>query len=354
MFTNFPFFPQQASEQAAQVDAVYFFLVAVAGFFGLLIALLVVAFAVKFHRKREDQVGYAIHGSIALELLWTIIPLGITMVMFVWGAQLFFHLTRPPKGAMEIYVVGKQWMWKVQHMDGAREINELHVPVGRPVKLIMGSEDVIHSFFIPDFRVKADVIPGRYNTMWFTASQPGRYHIFCTQYCGTKHSAMIGWVTAMAPAEYQAWLGGGSASGSMADAGAKLFQDLACSTCHLENGQGRGPVLRGAFGKQVDLEGGATAVMDDAYVRESILRPTAKVVRGFQPIMPPFQGLVSEEQLLQLIAYVKSLGTSQGPALPGQPATQTPAGQPGAAPGAPGDTGRPSGAGRPSGSGSGN
>src|SRR5215510_986954 len=177
MFTNFPFFPPQASEQAANVDALYFFLVAVTAFFMVLIA----------------------------------------MVMFVWGAQTFFHLTRPPKGAMEIYVVGKQWMWKAQHMDGAREINELHVPIGRPVKLIMGSEDVIHSFFIPDFRVKADVIPGRYNTLWFTATKPGRYHIFCTQYCGTKHSAMIGWVTALEPAAYQAWLSGGGATGSPAE-----------------------------------------------------------------------------------------------------------------------------------------
>ena len=327
MFTNFPFFPQQASEQAAQVDAVFFFLVAVSGFFAALIAIFIVVFAVKFHRKRHDQVGDAIHGSIALELLWTIIPLGITMIMFIWGAQLFFHLTRAPRGATEVYVVGKQWMWKVQHMDGAREINELHVPVGRPVKLIMGSEDVIHSFFIPAFRVKADVIPGRYNTMWFTASRPGRYHIFCTQYCGTKHSAMIGWVTALPQSEYQVWLAGGARTGTMADAGAQLFQSLACNTCHLEAGQGRGPVLKGAYGKPVELEGGATVVMDDAYIRESILIPTAKVVRGFQPIMPPFQGLVTEEQLLQLIAYVKSLG-AQGPTPPGQPATQTPAGQP--------------------------
>src|SRR5256885_2500005 len=213
MFTNFPFFPQQASEQAATIDALYFFLLAVTGFFALLIAVMVVVFAVKFHRKHEDDVGVAIHGSLALELMWTIIPLGITMVMFVWGAQVFFHMTRPPRGAMEIYVVGKQWMWKLQHVDGAREINELHVPVGRPVKLIMGSEDVIHSFFIPAFRVKADVIPGRYNTMWFTANAPGRYHIFCTQYCGTKHAAMIGRVTAMEPAGYQAWRSGGRATG---------------------------------------------------------------------------------------------------------------------------------------------
>src|SRR3954470_21612351 len=256
MFQNFPFFPQQASEQAAQVDALYFFLVAVSAFFALLIAVLLMVFSVKYHRKHDDEVGAAIHGSIPLELLWTFIPLGITMVMFVWGAQVFFHMTRAPKGAMEIYVVGKQWMWKLQHVDGVREINELHVPVGRPVKLIMGSEDVIHSFFIPDFRVKADVIPGRYNTLWFTASKPGRYHLFCTQYCGTKHSAMIGWVTAMDPGDYQAWLGGGNSGTTMADAGGKLFQDLQCATCHQGAGQQRGPTLAGAYGKPVQLQSG--------------------------------------------------------------------------------------------------
>jgi cytochrome c oxidase subunit II len=308
MFTNFPFFPQQASEQAATVDALYFFLVAVTGAFAVLIAILVVVFAIKFHRKHDDEVGAPIHGSLALELLWTFIPLGITMVMFVWGAQVFFHMTRAPKNAMDIYVVGKQWMWKAQHLDGAREINELHVPIGRPVRLIMGSEDVIHSFFIPDFRVKADVVPGRYNTLWFTASVPGRYHIFCTQYCGTKHSNMIGWVTAMTPADYQTWLSGGSAGGTMAEAGAKLFADLACITCHLDNGLGRGPVLKGLYGKQVLLSSGQTVTVDDSYIRESILNPQAKVVSGFQPIMPTFQGLVTEEQLLQLMAYVKSLG----------------------------------------------
>jgi cytochrome c oxidase subunit II len=326
MFTNFPFFPQQASEQAATIDALYFFLVAVCGLFAALIAVLVVVFAIKFHRRHDDEVGEAIHGSLALELLWTIIPLGITMVMFAWGAQVFFHMTRAPKGAMEIYVVGKQWMWKAQHMDGAREINELHVPIGRPVKLIMGSEDVIHSFFIPDFRVKADVVPGRFNTMWFTASKPGKYHIFCTQYCGTKHSGMIGWVTAMTPADYQAWLSGSSSGGTMTEAGAKLFTDLACNTCHLDTGQGRGPVLKGLYGKQVLLNGLQTTTFDDAYIRESILNPQAKVVAGFQPIMPTFQGLVTEEQVLQLIAYVKSLSetTVTGAATP-PPAAEPPA-----------------------------
>src|SRR3954452_14842874 len=254
MFTNFPFFPEQASAQAAQVDGVFFFMVAVTAFFSLLIATLVVVFAIKYRRRHKDEIGAAIHGSLVLELLWTVIPFLITMVMFGWGAKVFFDIYRPPAGAMEIYVVGKQWMWKAQHMEGQREINELHVPIGRPVKLIMGSEDVIHSFFIPAFRVKADVIPGRYNTLWFTASKPGRYHIFCTQYCGTKHSNMIGWVTAMEPADYQTWLSGGPRTGTMADAGAKLFQDLTCITCHMETTQGKGPVLKGLYGTTVELQ----------------------------------------------------------------------------------------------------
>jgi len=320
MFKNFPFFPEQASAQAAQVDAIYFFMVAVTAFFSLLIAALVVVFAIKYRRRHDAEIGVAIHGSIALELLWSFIPLVIAMVMFGWGAKVFFDMYRPPAGAMEIFVVGKQWMWKAQHADGMREINELHVPVGRPVKLIMGSEDVIHSYYIPAFRVKADVIPGRYNSLWFTATKPGRYHLFCAEYCGTKHSGMIGWVTAMEPAEYQAWLGGGSTTASPIAAGEKLFNDLACSTCHLANGTGRGPVLSGIFGKNVELQGGGSATVDEAYVRESIVNPQAKIVNGFQPIMPTFQGLVTEEQILQLIAYVRSLS---------QQAAGAPAGTPG-------------------------
>jgi cytochrome c oxidase subunit 2 len=191
------------------------------------------------------------------------------------------------------------------------------VPVGRPVKLVMGSEDVIHSYYIPAFRVKADVIPGRYNSLWFTATKPGRYHLFCAEYCGTRHSGMIGWVYAMDPIDYQAWLAGGATTASPVAAGEKLFQDLACATCHLPAGQGRGPVLAGIYGKQIELQGGGTVMADDAYLRESIVNPQAKVVAGFQPIMPTFQGLVTEEQLLQLIAYVRSLSQKSASATPG-------------------------------------
>jgi cytochrome c oxidase subunit 2 len=324
MFTNFPFFPQQASAQAGQVDAIYFFMVAITAFFSLLIAALVVIFAVRYRRRHREEVGYAIHGSLALELLWTIIPFFIVMVMFAWGAKVFFELYRPPAGAMEIYIVGKQWMWKAQHMDGQREINELHVPVGRPVKLIMGSEDVIHSYYIPAFRVKADVIPGRYNVLWFTATKAGSYHLFCAEYCGTKHSGMIGKVIAMEPHDFQAWLSGGRASDSPVAAGEKLFQDLACNTCHRQDTQGRGPVLTNVFGKPVELQDGRSVLADEAYIRESIVNPQAKIVAGFQPIMPTFQGLVSEEQLLQLISYVRSLSQQGAAPASGPQAPQKP------------------------------
>jgi cytochrome c oxidase subunit 2 len=313
MFTNLPLFPQQASVQAGQVDAVYFFLVAVTAFFSLLIAGAIALFAAKYRRRHDAEVGVAIHGSLILEILWSVIPFFITMGMFAWGAKVFFDLYRPPAGAMEIFVVGKQWMWKIQHMDGQREINQLHVPVGRPVKLIMGSEDVIHSFYIPAFRVKADVIPGRYNVLWFEATKPGTYHLFCAEYCGTKHSGMVGSVIAMEPADFQAWLGGGAASDSPVAAGEKLFSSLVCNNCHMQNQQGRGPVLTNLFGTKVELQSGATVVADESYIRESIVNPQAKVVAGFQPLMPTFQGLVTEEQLLQLIAYVRSL-SQQGAA----------------------------------------
>jgi cytochrome c oxidase subunit II len=198
-------------------------------------------------------------------------------------------------------------MWKFQHLDGQREINELHVPVGRNVKLIMTSEDVIHDFFVPAFRVKADVIPGRYVDIWFHATKPGRYHLFCAEYCGTRHSGMTGEVIVMELGDYQAWLSGGGPEGSLASAGEKLFADLACNGCHRPDSTGRGPVLNGLFGRTIMTSTGETVTVDEAYVRESILNPSARITAGYQPIMPTFQGLVSEEDLLRLVEYVKSL-----------------------------------------------
>jgi cytochrome c oxidase subunit 2 len=289
------------------MDLLYLFIVSVCTFFAVLVTVLIVVFTIKFRRRHPDDVGANIHGSIALELTWTIIPFVLAMIMFAWGADLFFRLSRPPRDAMEITVVGKQWMWKIQHPDGTREINELHVPVGRPVRITLGSEDVIHNFSLPAFRVKMDAVPGRLTTLWFEATKVGTYHLFCAEYCGTNHSAMIGEVIVMLPEDYEAWLGGGRTTGTPVENGERLFADLACITCHKEDSTGRGPSLLGLFGSTVDLADGRSVVADENFIRESIMNSQAKVVRGYQPIMPAFQGMVSEENLLQLIAYIKSL-----------------------------------------------
>lgn len=319
-----PLFPESASTMAPRVDALYLFLVGLAAFFSLLIAGLIVYYAVKFRRRSADAIGARIHGGTILEITWTAIPLAITMVIFVWGASVYFAMSQSPSDTLNIYVVGKQWMWKFQHLDGQREINQLHVPAGRAVKLITTSEDVIHDFFVPAFRVKADVIPGRYVSIWFEPTKPGRYHLFCAEYCGTKHSGMVGEIVVMEPEDYQAWLSGGTEEGSLAAAGQKLFNDLACQTCHRADAQGRGPILENLFGKTITLQDGSQVVADEAYFRESILRPGARITAGFQPVMPAFQGLVSEEGLLELIEYVKSLST-QPQVSPARPVSGGPA-----------------------------
>jgi cytochrome c oxidase subunit II len=306
MFDTFPLWPTRASTTAGQVDALYIFLVTLSVLMSTTIFVLILFFAAKY-RRRKGTVAEQIEGSTVLEVTWSVAPLLLFMVIFVWGAVIYFHERTPPRGATEVYVVAKQWMWKLQHEEGPREINELHVPVGRDVKLIMTSQDVIHSFYIPAFRLKQDVLPGRYTTLWFRATRAGTYHLFCAEYCGTMHSGMIGQVVVLEPAQYEAWLGGGAPTGSLATTGAALFQQLGCSTCHRSDTQGRGPNLVGILGKKVLLEDGRTVVADDDYIRESILSPSAKVVAGFKPIMPVFQGLVSEEQLNALVAYVKSL-----------------------------------------------
>jgi len=306
---SFPLFPEQASTIAGQTDALYFFLIGVSVFFSLLIAGLVIYFAVKYRRRSETEPApEPATGGTTLEIVWSVIPLGISMVIFVWGSSVFFKINRPPDDALEVWVVAKQWMWELQHLEGQREINELHIPLGRAVRLKMTSEDVIHSFYVPAFRVKQDVLPGRYTQLWFHPTKPGRYHLFCAEYCGTKHSGMIGWVYVMAPQDYEVWLSGGAGEGTLATRGDKLFQDLACGNCHKADGSGRGPSLEGLFGQTVELEGGQKVKVDDDYLRESILSPQAKIVKGYQPVMPTFQGLVTEDQLLQLIEYIKSIG----------------------------------------------
>jgi len=312
-----PLFPEAASTMARQVDYLYAYLTVVTIVMTALIFAAVFFFAIKYRRKSENEVPRQIHGSLILEITWSIIPFIVMLSFFWWGAQIFFANATPPSNAMDIYVVGKQWMWKIQYPEGQREINELHVPVNRPVKITLASEDVIHSFFIPAFRIKHDVVPGRYDTMWFTATKPGRYHIFCAEYCGTEHSGMVGWVTVMNESDYENWLAGGGSEGSMAEQGQRLFEQMGCATCHQLDQQGRCPNLRGVYGSRIQFTDGRTALADDAYIRESILNPNARVVAGYKPdVMPTYQGQLSEEQLLQLVVYIKSLAITGAPGAP--------------------------------------
>jgi cytochrome c oxidase subunit 2 len=323
MLSGISLFPVQASTYAPEVDNLYLFLIAVASFFAIIVVVLVLYFSIKYRDDTGLKVGAPITGSIPLEIGWSLVPFLVAMGIFVWATTVFFHSVRPPAETLDIYSTGKRWMWRFQHVDGQREINQLHVPVGRPVKVTFTSEDVLHDLYIPVFRVKADAIPGRYSSIWFTATKTGEYHLFCAEYCGTRHSGMIGTIYVMEPDEYQAWLaGGGQAGGTMQARGQQLFQQLACSSCHLTDGTGRGPSLVGVFGSQIKLSNNLNVVADESYVRESILTPQMKLVNGYQPIMPTFQGLVNEDQLLSLIEYVKSLSANQAA---GQQASARPA-----------------------------
>lgn len=303
MNTGFQLWPDEASGMAHSVDQLFLFLLLVTAFFTLLIAGLIITFVLRYRRRKADDVGAAMGSPIAVEITWTVIPLAIAMVMFVWGARLYIRMAQPPADATTVYVIGKQWMWKVQHASGRREINELHVPMGVPIRLVMTSQDVIHSFFMPAFRIKQDVVPGRYSSQWFTATKLGESHLFCSEYCGTQHSHMVGRVVVMEPAEYERWLANVPADESAAVRGGKLFTQYGCNSCHGL----QAPTLAGLYGSRVQLEDGTSVVADDAYLRESILDSQAKVVAGFGHVMPSYRGQVTEEQILDLLAYIRSL-----------------------------------------------
>lgn len=312
MFADVLKFPEQASAYAEKADRLFFFLCATTGSVALLVTVLLLGFSWRYRRSRVGEGTPYIKGSIPLELFWTLSPLVVFVAMFAWGASVYSTLLHPPPDADEVYVVGKQWMWKLQHPGGQREINELHLPVNRAVKLTLTSEDVIHDFFVPAFRTKIDVLPGRYVSTWFLPTRTGTFHLFCSQYCGTGHAQMIGSVIVMEQAEYESWLDS-HAEGSLALEGRKLFLKLQCVSCHSADARARAPVLEGLYGRTVYLEGGGSVVADDGYLRESILKPRIKVVQGWQPIMPTFKGQVNEEELIQLIAYLKSLRPGDTP-----------------------------------------
>ena len=302
-------FPREASTIAPWMDALYFFLVGMTITGVVLVLALILTFSLRY-RKAVHPVATQIEGSTLLEATWTIIPLGIFLLCFVWGALLYFRIYNPPANAMNIYVVGKQWMWKAEHPGGQHEINALHVPVGQPIQLTMISQDVFHSFSIPDFRIKREVIPGRYSTVWFEATTPGTYHIFCTQYCGTNHSVMIGEVTALSPDDYKKWTEESTSGMSLAQNGERLFASMGCNACHSGNAAARGPNLAGVYGSQLQLASGQTVQVNDAYLRDAILNPSQHITAGYAPIMPTYQGQISEDGLIDIVEYLKGLKTN--------------------------------------------
>jgi cytochrome c oxidase subunit 2 len=355
MNQQFPLFPEAASTVATDVDLLFLVWSVISLFFTALIAGLIIYFMARYRRRHPEEVGQTERAAMWLEVGWSVIPLIIMLAMFVWGTQVFFKIYRTPQDAVRYSAVGKQWMWKFQHPTGQREINTLHVPVGLPIRVDLQSEDVIHSFFVPAFRVKQDAVPGRVTSVWFQATKPGVYHLFCAEYCGGEHSKMVGSVVVLEPQEYENWLAGAGTGQTMAASGAALFESLACVTCHREGEEAagriaRGPSLEGLYGNQVRLADGRTIIADDEYIRESILQPMTKLVAGWDPVMPTFQGQVTEEQLSQLIAYVRTLGGTGSAAAGG---TGGPASGPGdtaggqmdaPTPQTPGDSAGPSGA----------
>lgn len=302
-------FPREGSTIAPYMDALYLFLVGMTVTGLLIVGAILLTFSIRY-RRSVHPVATQIEGSTLLEATWTIIPLAIFLVTFVWGALLYFRIYNPPVNSMNIYIVGKQWMWKAEHPGGQHEINALHIPIGQPIQLTMISQDVFHSFSIPEFRIKREVIPGRYSTVWFQATTPGEYHLFCTQYCGTKHSAMIGTITALSPDDYKKWTQGSTSGTSLAQNGERLFASMGCNSCHSGNAAARGPNLAGVYGSKLQLANGSEVLVNEAYLRDAILNPSQHVTAGYAPIMPTYQGQISEDGLIDLVEYLKTLNTN--------------------------------------------
>jgi len=312
--TKFPLRPEAASTISGDVDRLFYVLTGITLFFSIGVFATIFYFMLKYRRRSEDEMPPPTQQSMVAEVIWIVIPSLICIFLFFWASRLYFREAEPPQGSTEIFVVGKQWMWHLQHGSGQREIDSLHIPVGTPVKLTMTSQDVIHDFFVPAFRVKMDVLPGRYTSEWFEVNKAGAYHLFCAQYCGTLHSGMTGWIYALEPSEYAQWLRENSSGESMAQTGAQLFTEFGCGSCHVSDGTGSGPSLQGAFGQPVPLENGETHVMDEDFIHQAIVNPSSLHLPNYRPIMPTFQGQLNEEQILQLIAFVKSLGQESDPA----------------------------------------
>jgi cytochrome c oxidase subunit 2 len=313
MIADVPFLPAQNSAYAAQVDLLLICLLTIAFLTLVLIASAGVYFLIKYRRGSPADRTPGKFSTLRLEITWTVIPFFCFLGLFIWAAALFFNMRRAPLDALEVHVIGKQWMWKIQHSEGKREINELHVPVGRAIKLILASQDVIHGFYLPAFRIKQDAVPGRYTTEWFRAERTGTFYLYCSQYCGTYHSTMLGYVTVMQPADYSRWLRSSANEPPMAQTGAALFRSFGCSGCHEPGGTVRAPPVEGIYGRPVALQDGRVVIADERYLRDCLLLPQSQVVAGYDPVMPSFKDRLSEDDLFQIITYIRSL-SNQSPA----------------------------------------
>jgi cytochrome c oxidase subunit 2 len=307
---NFPLFPPEASPVARQTDYLYWTLIAISTVTMIVVFVPMIFFLFKYRRGKKADRRPVHLPETTIEITWTIIPIIVFTGLFAWGANVYWNIERTPPDAMEIDAIGKQWMWKIEHPEGNREIDELHVPLGRNIKLMLASQDVIHSFFIPAFRIKQDVVPGRYSTLWFKADRLGTFHLFCSEYCGTHHSAMVGKVIVMTPDAYQKWLTQGAPGPSMAREGERLFREYGCSGCHVNSTIVRAPPMEGLYGRSVPLQSGQFAMADEVYLRDSILLPARDIAAGYTNDMPSFQGRLAEEDVLKLIAYIKSLSNT--------------------------------------------
>ncbi|HEY4067579.1 MAG TPA: cytochrome c oxidase subunit II [Burkholderiaceae bacterium] len=313
---GFELLTRAASSIAGRTDALFLTMLAICGTMALALALLIVWFSVRYrdgaHADRSDPPSHA----NGLEAAWTIAPMLLFIGIFAWAAHDYIDERRVPAEALPVYVVAKQWMWRLQHGNGRQEINELHVPIDRPVVLVLASQDVIHSFFVPAFRLKQDVVPGRYTRLWFTATRLGDFRILCSEYCGTQHSGMLGHVIVMRDADYAQWLASGPAphgDPTPARLGEAVYRRLACASCHGADSSVHAPPLHGLYGRVVALDGGERVLADDEYLRESIVAPKRRTVAGQPALMPSYRGQVGEEDLQNLIAYLRSIGADKGP-----------------------------------------
>jgi cytochrome c oxidase subunit 2 len=306
-----PFWPRDAAVTASRIDTLVIAELAIVALILCFVFGLMIVFGLRYRRGSSADRTHLVRKTWHWEIGWTAGSLAGFLALFVWGANLYVWLYQPPRGDLEIYVVGKQWMWKLQHPGGQREINELHVPVNKTVRLLLASQDVIHSFFVPAFRVKHDVVPGQYQTFWFKATETGRFKLQCTQYCGTQHAHMVGDIVVMSDADYTRWLGTQGVHESLAQQGEALFRRYGCSGCHGANSTVHAPSLVGVYGSIVHLQDGSAVIADERYIRDSILLPRSQIVAGFPPVMPSFAGQIGEDDLMKLVAYIQSLSRGQ-------------------------------------------